>query len=116
MEEQEKKTLGERIEEKYGCSCSCCDDLIRNQGISDPDIARAAYEAGILYPRILYQDAPADVRDKLIDLLDKGEPDKNLVSNYLAALAMIGDETVAEYFQKWEEAPRPWRESLYVGP
>ena len=116
MEEQEKKTLGERIEEKYGCSCSCCDDLIRNQGISDPDIARAAYEAGILYPRILYQDAPADVRDKLIDLLDKGEPDKSLVNNYLVALAMIGDETVAEYFQKWEEAPRPWRESLYVGP
>ena len=116
MEEQEKKTLGERIEEKYGCSCSCCDDLIRNQGISDPDIARAAYEAGILYPRILYQDAPADVRDKLIELLDKGEPDKSLVNNYLVALAMIGDETVADYFQKWEEAPRPWRESLYVGP
>ncbi len=104
------------MEEKYGCSYRKCEDLIRNQGISDPNIARAAFEAGIFYPRILYQDTPADIRDKLIELLDKGEPDKNLVNNYLVALAMAGDDTVAEYFKKWEDAPKPWRETLYVGP
>lgn len=114
MEEQCKKTPKERIEEKYGSADY--EDLIRNQGISDPDIARAAFDAGVCYPFVVYQDAPADVRDKLIGLLDNGEPEKPKVNNYLVALAMIGDDIVADYFQKWEDAPRPWRDSLYVGP
>ena len=112
MEEQCKKTPKERIEEKYGSADY--EDLIRNQGISDPDIARAAFDAGVSYPFVVYQDAPTDVRDKLIELLDSGEPEKTKVNNYLVALAMIGDDIVADYFQKWEDAPRPWRDSLYV--
>ncbi len=55
MEKEFKKSPEEQMEEKYGCSCRKCEDLIRNQGISDPNIARAAFEAGIFYPRILYQ-------------------------------------------------------------
>ena len=96
-----------------------CENLIRDQGVQSPAIAQAAFEAGIFYPPILYQDASPEIRDKLIGLLEQenGETLEKLHANdYLIALAMIGDDTVANYFKKWEEHPKPWRKSLYAGP
>ncbi len=93
-----------------------CEDLIRTQGVQSPAFAQAAFEADIFYPAVLYQDAPPEIRDKMIALLEQGDLEERKVNNYLIALAMIGDDTVAEYFQKWEKSPKPWRESLYIGP
>lgn len=96
-----------------------CEKLIRTHGVQSPAFAQAAFEAGIFRPAILYQDVSPDIRDRLIGLLncDSEEGTSSLnTNNFLVALAMIGDDTVAEYFQKWEENPRPWRSSLYGGP
>ena len=49
-----------------------CEELIRTQGVQSPAFAQAAFEAGIFYPVILYQDASPEIRDKLIDLLEHG--------------------------------------------
>ncbi len=97
---------------------SPCEELIRTQGIKSPAIAQAAFEADILRPTILYQDAAPEIRDQLIDFLENAAEDVPhlKINNYLTALAMIGDDTVAACFQKWEENPKPWRKLLFVGP
>lgn len=114
-----------------------CEELIRTHGVKSPAFAQAAFEAGIYYPAILYQDASPEIRDRLIDLLeqeraDQLKLDRDLTSAYikwsdedrlrmkvykcLDALARIGDDTVAEYFQKWEDSPKTWRQLLNAGP
>lgn len=116
LEEQIQNAIQELKDSK---KTNLCEELIRTQGVQSPAFAQAAFEAGILRPAILYQDASPEIRDKLIELLDQ-EDEENLgklrANDCLVALAMIGDDTVAEYFKKWEENPRPWRKSLYVGP
>ena len=115
LEEQIENAIQALRESK---NTDLCEELIRTQGVQSQAFAQAAFEAGIFRPAVLYQDASPEVRDKLIDLLDQ-EDEENLgklrANDCLVALAMIGDDTVAEYFQKWEDNPRPWRKSLYVG-
>lgn len=113
MEEQIKNAIEQLTEQGKG---GLCEELIRDYGIESPAFAQAAFDAGIFYPRILYQDAPPEIRDKIISLLEQDDVDRNQLNSYLVALAMIGDDTVAEYFDKWEKSPRPWRDKLYVGP
>jgi len=91
-----------------------CEDLIRMKGVKTPAIAEAALEAGIFYPPILYRYAAPETREKLIALLEQDNGGQ--ANKYLVALAVIGDERVAECFKKWEEHPPAWREKLYVGP
>ena len=91
-----------------------CENLIRIKGVKTPVIAEAALEAEIFYPPILYRYAAPETRDKLIALLEQDDGGK--ANNYLVALAVIGDERVAECFKKWEEHPPAWQEKLYVGP
>lgn len=112
-----------------------CEELIRTQGVQSPAFAQAAFEAGIFYPAILYQDASPEIRDKLIHLLEHELADRlkladthyfrqssaddilrRKVDLCLEALAMIGDDTVMEYFQKWESTPKAWRKLLNIGP
>ncbi|MDE7478076.1 MAG: hypothetical protein K2M91_09025 [Lachnospiraceae bacterium] len=113
LNEEIENAIKELLESE---DCELCEDLIRTQGVQSPAFAQAAFEAGIFYPAILYQDAPSEIRDKMIALLEQGDLEKRKVSQYLTALAMIGDDTVAEYFQKWEKSPKPWRELLHAGP
>ena len=133
LEEQIKNAINKLSESG---NADLCEDLIRTQGVKSPAFAQAAFEAGVFRPAILYQDASPEIRDKLIDLLEHEKADqlklyersphgsqlsedssnRLKVNNCLVALAMIGDDTVAEYFQKWEESPKAWREALYIGP
>ena len=133
LEEQIKNAINKLSESG---DADLCEDLIRTQGVKSPAFAQAAFEAGVFRPAILYQDASPEIRDKLIDLLEHEKADqlklyersphggqlsedssnRLKVNNCLVALAMIGDDTVAEYFQKWEESPKAWREALYIGP
>lgn len=91
-----------------------CEELIRIEGVKSPEFAKAALEAGIFYPAILYLNASEETRDQLIAALERDDVENP--GKYLHALAMIGDDVVAEHFLKWENNPNPWRQKLYVGP
>ncbi|MFC9777416.1 DUF1963 domain-containing protein [Paenibacillus chitinolyticus] len=65
------------------------------------------------HPGILYKQAPADIRDFLLDQVEKDAENRNLL---LLALAWIGDEAVAARFNQWRETPPVWAEELYVPP
>lgn len=95
-------------------STELCEELIRKEEVKSPDFAEAALAAGIFHPDILYQDASPEVRDRLIAMLEQDQMEN--ANGCLTALAMIGDDVVAKYFQKWEENPRPWRKYLCCGP
>lgn len=116
-----EKEIQEAIEElKVMEDVDLCVELIRTKGIKSPAFAEAALETGIFYPNILYRDASEEVRDRLIHMLEQEENDLKEndleVNGILMALAAIGDDTVYEYFKKWEENPPAWRKKLYVGP
>lgn len=105
LEEQIQNAIQELKDSK---KTNLCEELIRTQGVQSPTFAQAAFKAGILRPAILYQDASPEIRDKLIELLDQ-EDEENLgklrANDCLVALAMIGDDTVAEYFKSGRKIP-----------
>ncbi|MGG3307033.1 DUF1963 domain-containing protein [Paenibacillus sp. 2KB_20] len=70
-------------------------------------------EHGIYYPGILFKDASAHSRDKL---LQQVEQDKDNRNHLLLALAWIGDDQVLHQFQEWRAVPPSWAEELYVPP
>ncbi|MDE6053684.1 MAG: hypothetical protein K2G55_07985 [Lachnospiraceae bacterium] len=132
LEEQIKNAINKLSESG---DADLCEELIRTQGVQSPAFAQAAFGSGVFYPAILYQDASPEIRDKLIDLLENEKADqlkladspyysqlsaddiiRRKVDHCLDALAMIGDDTVVEYFQKWETTPKAWRKLLNIGP
>lgn len=92
------------------------EELIREQDINEPAFAEVAFENEIFRSATLYKDASGQVRDKLIALLEQEENDSLKINGILLALAGIGDETVVQSFQKWEQNPPAWREKIYTGP
>lgn len=90
-----------------------CRELICDEGCESPAIAKAAFDADIFYPPLLYQYAAPETRDALIHLLDDEGIKDDTVNQCLTALAFIGDETVQKYFMKWEKHPPVWSSQLY---
>ncbi|MDR2771230.1 MAG: DUF4240 domain-containing protein [Clostridiales Family XIII bacterium] len=86
--------------------------LLSCRDINTAKIAQAAFANGVFYPPQIYRDAPADVRDGLIRLLDA--PDCEEANILLQCLAEIGDDAAAEAFRRFDAAPPPWREKLRV--
>lgn len=113
MTEQIKEALNALIEEE---DTELFENLIREQDINEPAFAKAALEQGLFHPAALYKDAGTQIRDQLIAMLEKEEDDTLNSNGILLALAAIGDETVKNTFQKWEQNPPSWRKNLYVGP
>lgn len=70
-------------------------------------------ERGIYYPGILFKDASAHSRDKL---LQQVEQDKDNRNHLLLALAWIGDDQVVHQFQEWRAVPPSWAKELFVPP
>lgn len=90
--------------------------LIRSKNAKNPEFARIAFKKDIFYPNILYRDAPAEIRDRLIKRLERGEETTQNVNGILMALAAIGDNIVFDFFEKWEKNPPAWRSQLHTGP
>ncbi|MCM3782378.1 DUF1963 domain-containing protein [Neobacillus mesonae] len=64
-------------------------------------------------PDILFKDADAAIRDKLIHQLADDSDNRN---HLLLALAWIGDEEVVQLFEKWRLNPPSWASELHVPP
>ena len=74
---------------------------------------KALVDRDIFSPSLAFSRASSDLRDQLIARI---ETEAEQCHQLLRALAWIGDETVVELFQGWQQSPPPWRESLYVPP
>ena len=89
--------------------------LLSYHGIVSPEVARESVKIKNYYPAEIYYQAPADVRDELIDALLKTE--NSLEANKLLnCLAMQGDDKSLKTLLEIEKNPRPWRKNLYVDP
>lgn len=71
------------------------------------------FKSGVYYPAILYKNAGAAIRDKLIHLVEHDSANRN---HLLLALAWTYDEEVARLFAKWEQHPPSWVSELHVPP
>ena len=74
---------------------------------------RAFLDHGSVWPSLPFSRASSDIRDELIDMVERDGANRNHI---LLALAWIGDPTVAELFQQWKTRPPFWADSLYVPP
>lgn len=70
-------------------------------------------ERGIYYPGILFKDAPARGRDRMLQFVEQDGENRN---HLLLALAWIGDDQVVRQFQEWRSDPPSWAKELYVPP
>lgn len=70
-------------------------------------------ERGIYYPGILFKDAPARGRDRMLQFVEQDRENRN---HLLLALAWIGDDQVVRQFQEWRSNPPSWAKELYVPP
>ncbi|NQX45479.1 DUF1963 domain-containing protein [Paenibacillus tritici] len=68
---------------------------------------------GNYYPAILYKDADAVIRDRLIAQVETDPGNRN---HLLLALAWIGDEEVVRLFAQWRQSPPAWASALYIAP
>jgi hypothetical protein len=73
----------------------------------------AAFENGLLYPGVIYKNASAALRDRMIELLEKTE-DTLRANHLLCALAHIGDAEVCRRYGIWTQHPPAWREKLHI--
>ncbi|WP_405108719.1 DUF1963 domain-containing protein [Paenibacillus sp. FSL K6-1217] len=64
-------------------------------------------------PPILFKDADAQIRDRLIAQVESDPANRNLL---LLALAWIGDEEVVRLFAAWRQSPPEWASTLYQAP
>ena len=93
-----------------------CEELIR-EGICLPEFAEVAWQNRIFRPAQLYENAPNNVRDEMINILESDLEDDILnINGLLIALSAIGDDVVVECFMRWEKAQKNWRNKLHVGP
>lgn len=92
-------------------------EYMRKENFKSSIAARAAFEHDIFRPSVIYKYASKDIRDSIINELNKDDLGELMnVNNLLLALAQIGDDAVCKAFMRWEEQPPRWREKLYVGP
>lgn len=71
------------------------------------------FRKGKYYPAILYKDAGAEIRDRLIELVECDPANRN---HLLLALAWTYDEEVVRLFAKWRQSPPEWASELYQAP
>lgn len=74
---------------------------------------RALVAHGSFWPSLPFRRASSDLRDQLIDRVERDEENRNHI---LLALAWIGDAAVVELFKRWRNHPPSWRESLCCPP
>lgn len=90
-------------------------ELLEVHGIYSAALQRAAVEKKIISLATLYYKAPADVRDKLIALLDE-TMDRDEAADLMECVAMQGDDEALRMLVALERNPRPWRAKLYANP
>ncbi|MCR3759229.1 DUF1963 domain-containing protein [Clostridium felsineum] len=64
-------------------------------------------------PSIGFKGASEEVRDVLIEEIEKNENDRN---ELLLALSWIGDKRIVSLFNEWKSQPPVWKEKLYIEP
>lgn len=64
-------------------------------------------------PAEMFRNASPQVRDRIIQALERGESNP---SEALCALAWVGDDVVAKAFQRWDVEMPSWARSLRVPP
>ena len=74
---------------------------------------RRFLDHGKVWPSLPFCRASSDIRDELIDMVERKGVNRNHI---LLALAWIGDPTVVELFGHWKVRPPSWTESLYIPP
>jgi hypothetical protein len=120
LSDAEVKAKVEKIVEDFNEITSCRQvsidfmNLFCYREINTEKIAEKALENKIFDPDILYKNASAEVRDRMIELLKENECEE--ANNIQCALAVLGDDKVLEAFIELEKNPREWREKLYVNP
>ncbi|WP_042196620.1 hypothetical protein [Paenibacillus camerounensis] len=103
-----------RAEDEDGCtdilmSLVCYNNwLLSGTGTLAELLRREVY-----HPGILYKDAPADIRNLLLEQLETDGENRNLL---LLALSWIGDEVIVERFREWREQMPDWAEELHIAP
>jgi hypothetical protein len=70
-------------------------------------------QAGNYRPSLAFREAPAIIRDYLIQKVQTDACNRN---DLLLALAWIGDQIVVDLFNSWRSTPPDWKEELYVPP
>lgn len=70
-------------------------------------------EKGIYHPAILFKDASSEIRDRLIQQVERDDDNRNHI---LLILGWIGDSEVVARFRKWRSNPPKWVDKLYVAP
>lgn len=68
---------------------------------------------GLYAQGIVFKDASAEVRDRLLRLVEQDHDNRN---HLLLALSWIGDEQVVRHFREWRENRPEWAEELYAAP
>ncbi|NFT06662.1 hypothetical protein FDF26_06205 [Clostridium botulinum] len=90
-------------------------NIISYTNVDTSEIAEAACNNEIYYPKELYKDASEKVRGKLIERLKNTE--HSLTANkLLECLAIICDDVVLNAFYEFEKNAPKLREKLYVNP
>lgn len=77
------------------------------------DVLPTLMEHDLYHASILFKDAPADIRDLLIE---QAEADDDRRNHLLLILSWIGDCEVVSQFQRWSLTPPQWTEQLFVEP
>ncbi|MDE7273532.1 MAG: hypothetical protein K2N95_10805 [Lachnospiraceae bacterium] len=91
-------------------------NLVNYRDADTTEIARTAFEKQLFYPGELYKDAPDDVVQSMIGMLQQDDVDSMLANHLLLCLAIHGGETVFRAFAELKQHPRKWREKLHVDP
>ena len=68
---------------------------------------------GMIWPSLAFRNAPAGLRDELLDRVESDAENRNHI---LLALAWIGDSTVVDHLARWQRNPPAWCDTLFIPP
>lgn len=90
-------------------------DCLSLHGVVSVDLQRAAVREKVFWPVEIYYQAPADVRDALIENL-MTTTNSHQASHIMCCLAMQGDDVTLKTLFELKKNPKAWRKELYVDP
>lgn len=83
----------------------------RNDDISE--VLPVLIERDMYHSSILYKDAPAEIRDRLLQQVEWDDDNRN---HLLIILSWIGDAEVVRQFEEWRLHSPKWAGQLFVNP
>ncbi|KKO55485.1 hypothetical protein [Paenibacillus sp. DMB20] len=70
-------------------------------------------ERGMYHSSILFKDASSDIRDRLLQQVERDDDNRN---HLLLILSWIGDPVIVSRFREWRSHPPAWAVQLFAGP